>query len=141
MKKIALFALMVLSIAATAQNINASKVPPAVKDAFGKNFAGIKDVKWEKEKGNYEASFVQNKQQLSALFDANGKWLETETKIEADALPSSIKEYITSNYKGEKIKEAAMIKMANGENNYEAEVKGMDLIFDANGKFIKKMKD
>jgi hypothetical protein len=56
-------------------------------------------------------------------------------------LPASIADYVAKNYKGEKIKEAAKLKMANGDINYEAEVKGMDLIFDANGKFIKSVKD
>jgi hypothetical protein len=35
----------------------------------------------------------------------------------------------------------AKITKANGEVNYEAEVKGQDLIFDANGRFLKSIKE
>ena len=123
------------------QKIVASKVPEAIQTAFSKNFAGIKEMKWEKEKGKYEANFSENGSKKSALFEADGKWLETETGIDASALPASVKEYIAQNYKGAKIKEAAKLRMANGDDNFEAEVKGMDLIFDSKGKFIRKMKD
>ena len=71
MKRV-LFALMLGSVAASAQNVNSSKVPLPVKDAFNKNFSGIKEVKWEKEKGNYEANFIQNKQKLSAEIEEAG---------------------------------------------------------------------
>jgi hypothetical protein len=141
MKKMILVGLVFAGVTAFGQKIDASKVPTAAQSAFSKNFPGVKDVKWEKEKGNYEANFKQNGQKMSALFDANGAWLETETDIAINTLPIAVTDYVAKNYKGEKIKEAAKLKMANGDNNYEAEVKGMDLIFDANGKFIKSVKD
>ena len=136
-----MIALLLASVSVFAQKMDASKIPASVLATFSKHFPGIKEVKWEKEKGNYEANFKQNSQKMSAIFDANGAWLETETSIDINALPAGAKEYIAQNYKGDKIKEAAKLKMASGADNYEAEVKGMDLIFDANGKFIKKMKD
>ncbi len=133
--------LLLASVSAFGQKIEASQVPVAVKAAFNKQFPGIKEVKWEKEKANYEANFKENGNKMAALFDSDGKWLETETGVNASLLPAGAKEYIAQNYKGAKIKEVAKLKMANGDENYEAEVKGIDLIFDANGKFIKKMKD
>lgn len=141
MNKIIVAAMLLAVFSAAAQKIDASKVPADVKTAFTKKFSGISDVKWENEKGNYEANFKQNDHKMSALFDARGTWLETETRIKADELPAAAREYIAREYKGEKIKEAAKLKMASGEDNYEAEVKETDLIFDTNGKFIKKMKD
>ena len=141
MKKVLFMLLMIAGFHSFAQKIDAAKVPAPVKNAFNTIFSGVAAVKWEKEKGNYEANFLQNSEKMSALFDEKGTWLETETAIKTSDLPASITDYIGKNYKGEKIKEAAKLKMANGDNNYEAEVKGMDLIFDANGKFIKSMKD
>ena len=123
-----------------AQRLPASKVPATVISTFGKNFPGIKDAKWEKEKGHYEADFKQGDKPMAALFDANGALLETETGIEVSALPLQVKDYLSANYKGSKVKEAAKLVLANGETNYEAEVKGIDLIFDANGRFIRKEK-
>jgi len=52
-------------------------------------------------------------------------------------------EYVIKNYLGSKIEEAAKITDAAGKITYEAEIeKGkeeIELIFDANGQFIKKM--
>ncbi len=39
------------------------------------------------------------------------------------------------------MKEAAKITDAHGVVTYEAEVKGMDLLFDSAGKFLKEVKD
>jgi hypothetical protein len=141
MKRIIVVGLMMASMSAFAQKIDASKVPGATLATFNKSFPGVKEVKWEIENGNYEANFKQNGEKKSVLIDAKGGLVETEIGIAVSALPAGVAEYVAKNYKGEKIKEAAKLKMANGDINYEAEVKGMDLIFDANGKFIKSVKD
>ncbi len=140
MKKIMIVVLLFINGAAFAQKINASKVPAAVKTSFSKNFSGVTSVKWEKEKGNFEAGFTENGIKMSAVFDDKGNLIETETAIDIANLPAGANDYIATNYKGAKIKEAAKLKMQNGDINYEAEIKGYDLIFDANGKFIKKTK-
>ena len=49
-------------------------------------------------------------------------------------------QYIQKNHSGAKIKEASKITLADGTLHYEAEVNGRDLIFDANGNFIKAVK-
>ncbi len=136
-----LVAFVFMNIHLLAQKISDSKVPTPVKDAFARYYPKASKPKWEKENGYYEANFTQNDAKMSATFEEHGGWLETETKIEVAALPKAITDYIGENYKGEKIKEASKIKMANGDNNYEAEVKGKDLLFDDMGKFIKAVKD
>ena len=78
---------------------------------------------------------------MSALHDASGNKTETEMDIKISELPVGGTDYITKNYKGEKIKEAAIITKANGEVNYDIEVKGMDLLFTKEGKFITIAKD
>lgn len=121
----------------TAKHVNA---PPDVKTAFSKDFPGMV-TKWEKEGANYEANFKQNGKTMSALYDAKGNKQETEQDIEVSELPQNVKDYIAAHYKGENIKEAAIITKANGEVNYEAEVKGMDVLFSKDGKFIKTARD
>lgn len=141
MKKILIACLMLAAFPLFAQKISDSKVPVPVKRTFSGNFAGVTDVKWEQEKGNYEANFKQNNQKKSATFAPDGTWLETEQPIEIHELPVAASDYLAKHYKGEKIKEAAKITLANGDTHYEAEVKGMDIIFDEKGKFIKTQKD
>ena len=124
-----------------AQKMDASKIPAPVKVTLTKNFAVITNIKWEKENGNYEAGFVQDGKNISAIISPSGSLLETETMIKTGELPLTAASYLAQNYKGEKVKGAARIKLANGDTNYEAEIKGMDVIFDAKGKFIKTAKD
>jgi hypothetical protein len=96
----------------SAQKIDTSKVPGAVKAMFGKQFPGAV-AEWEKQNGNYEAGFKQAGHQMSALSDANGNMKESETKINRSELPISW---------------------------YEAEVSKMDILFDVVGNFIKELR-
>jgi hypothetical protein len=117
----------------------ASDVPANAKSNFEKEFLDV-NAKWDKEDSNFEANFKQNQKTMSVIYDANGNRLETEQEINVAALPQIIKDYVSKNYKGENIKEAAIITKPNGEENYEAEVKGNDLLFTKDGQFIKATK-
>ena len=124
-----------IGFSACAQKLDPSKVPAAVKTAFAKQYAVVA-VKWEKEGGKYEAEFKQNGNTMSALFEANGTMTESEMDIKVADLPASVLAYVKEHYKGKNIKEGAKITKADGTVNYEAEVDGKDVIFDATGKFI-----
>lgn len=119
---------------------NQANVPSSIKDAFAKDYPGI-SAKWNKEDSDYEANFQMNNQTMSALYSQDGNRKETEIEIKVNDLPLSAKDYIKSNYKDGKIKEAAKITKATGEVNYEAEVSGVDVLFTVNGDFIKTTKE
>lgn len=142
MKKILMMCALttVVVISACAQKIDAAKVPAAVKTAFAKQYPGA-TVKWEKEAGKYEAGFKQNGNTMSALFEANGTMIENEMDIKIADLPAPVLAYVKEHYKGKTIKEGAKITKADGTVNYEAEVAGKDVIFDANGNFLKEVKE
>ncbi len=142
MKKVLMSAVAItaITISACAQKLDASKVPAAVKASFAKQYPGA-TAKWEKEDGKFEAGFDHNGHEMSALFEANGTMTESEMEIKVSELPAAVMQYVNTHHKGETVKEAAKITKANGEVNYEAEVKGKDLIFDASGKFLKEVKD
>lgn len=142
MKKLMMMSALVAAIgfSACAQKLDESKVPAAAKAAFAKQYPGI-SAKWEKEAGNYEVNFKQNGATMSALYDANGSIKETEMDIKVADLPASVLAYVKDHYKGKSIKEGAKITKADGTVNYEAEVDGKDVIFDATGKFLKEAKD
>jgi len=142
MKKMALFAAAALmSTAALAQKLNSAQVPQEVKTAFQKLYPAVSKVKWEKEKGNYEAEFEVNEIDHAVVLDAKGQVLETEEEITVNQLPSDVDAYVKSHYAGQSIKKADKITDSKGTVTYEAEIKHMDLIFDAHGKFIKEEKD
>lgn len=123
---------------ANAQKIKEADVPAAVKVTFEKQYPDIKSVKWEKEKGNYEAGFDLNKVETSLLMDEKGIILETESEIRVSELPKEVSDYITKTLPGKKIKEASRIVDPKGVVTFEAEVDKVDYIFDAKGNFVKK---
>jgi len=142
MKKLALMMVAAMITSLTfAQKLNEKDVPTQVKTAFQKQYPNVKETKWEKENGNYEAEFEVKEIEYSVLMDAAGNILETENEIALNQLPNGVLAYINANYKGQKVKGAAKITDGNGVETYEAEIKEMDLIFDSNGKFIKELKD
>lgn len=121
-------------------NCMAQDAPSVVKSAFAKSFPGASVKKWDKEDGKYEANFSKGGKMMSATFAADGTLEETETDIKVSELPSSVIEYIKAHYKNAVVKEAAMIIRGN-DKMYEAEVKGRDLLFDMQGKFLKEEED
>ncbi|MFN8356231.1 MAG: PepSY-like domain-containing protein [Spirosomataceae bacterium] len=137
-KSLTLLAVMFIVSLASAQKVPNKEVPTVVKNGLQKQFPNAKNVKWEKEDGNYEAGFEINETDYSVLLGATGNIIETETEISIESLPATVKAYLAKHYTKQKIKEAAKIIDAKGTITYEAEVKGKDLLFDKNGNFIKQ---
>jgi actin-like ATPase involved in cell morphogenesis len=137
MKTIVLFFLAAGTLlSACQQKTGVSDIPGAVNEAFQKQFAGAKDVKWGREEGNFEVNFEQGEKEMSAVFTPSGVLDETEVEIKNNELPPAVVTYISHNYNSAEVEEAARITKANGEVLYEAEADGKDLIFDATGKFL-----
>lgn len=139
MKKFILTSAVLAFFALTA--FAGNDVPAAVKTKFATLYPTITKAKWGKEGANYEAEFDVNEVETSVLFDAAGNVLETETEIKVTELPKSVTDYCAKTYAGKKIKEASKIVDNKGTVTYEAEVDGMDRIFDVNGNFLKSNKD
>ena len=139
MKKLILASALLGIFAISAFGFGGENAPAAVKASFAKLYPSVTKVKWDKEDTNYEAEFEMNKTEMSCLFDATGKLLETETEIAISALPKGVLEYVTKNFAGEKIKEASKIVDAKNVTTFEAEIKEGDLIFDTGGNFVKKV--
>ncbi|WP_321425642.1 PepSY-like domain-containing protein [uncultured Bacteroides sp.] len=142
MKKLALMivAAMIASFS-FAQKVQEKGIPANVENSLKKQYPNVTKVKWDKESGKYEATFKLNKVEQSVLIDANGKILETEVAIGVSQLPKNAISYLETHYHGKSIKDAAKITDAKGVVTYEAEIKGKDVIFDNNGKFIKEAKE
>lgn len=135
-KLVVLFAFTLILNGVNAQKQNEADVPDAVKAKFAEMFPDVKNIKWEKEKTNYEAEFEVQKVETSAEFDESGAWLQTETHLDADKLPDSIKDYFAKKLPGKKIAEASVVSLANGSVCFEAEVENTDYIFDEGGNLL-----
>ncbi len=126
---------------ANAQKLNESQVPASVISAFHKMYPAEKDNGWEMEDGNYEAEMNNSAGESSVIFTATGALIQTEKEISVKELPAAIANYVSKNYAGAEIKEAAQITDVKGVKTFEAEVKDYDLIFDAKGNFVREERD
>lgn len=138
MKRIfALLPLIALLISCS-RTVNEKDIPDNAKSVVTAQHPEAKNIKWEKGSTGYEAVFRQNGSEITVVFDAGGKFIETETEININALASAINDYVSKNFAGKKIKEAVKITDAAGVVKYEIEVDGDDYLFDAAGNFIQK---
>ncbi len=145
MKAILLYSIAICAaLQASAQKLEPKAVPVAVQTAFAARFAGVTQVKWEKEDANYEAEFKQGKQELSVKMSEAGAVLEVEREIKVSELPAAVAAAIAKEFAGYKIKEVEVIE-ANGSTSYEAELSNgkekFDAVFDVSGKLINKSKE
>ena len=132
MKKIILLlsVCLLISLMGVTQKVTPDKVPAPVKQAFAKKFPAATDVKYEMEKKDYEINFKDKGVEMSANFDATGKWLETETEIKQSDMPKEVSASIAKNFAGFKISEVAKTETPDKGLIYE-----MDLKKDKEGRF------
>ncbi|OLY95054.1 Putative beta-lactamase-inhibitor-like, PepSY-like [Cnuella takakiae] len=129
-------ALAVLTVSCNAQANAKDAVPQKVKESFAKMHPGVQ-AKWEKEDSDYEAIFRKTGKEMSVVFHEDGQLLEEETEILANQLPANALAYVSKQYPGKEVKEAAKIVDAFGKVVYEVVVAGKDLLFTPAGEFIK----
>ncbi|MCB0630132.1 MAG: PepSY-like domain-containing protein [Saprospiraceae bacterium] len=121
------------------------EVPQVVLDAFAAKFPHVKKVKWEKEADNeYEAEFKQGGHEMSANFDSDGTWLETEVEMKKAELPDAVKKAIQREFSGYDIEEAERVETPDLPLAFEVELENeadnteVEAVFSADGKLLKK---
>ncbi|HMQ62249.1 MAG TPA: PepSY-like domain-containing protein [Flavilitoribacter sp.] len=142
MKYLTLVACFCLGLLSTscAQKTSA---PDAVNNAFKARFPTVQKVKWDKEAENeWEGEFRMNGKEMSANFNADGAWLETETEIKKSGLPQAVKDAIAAQFAGYKVEEAALVETPDMASAYEVELeKGettIEALFKGDGTLIKQ---
>ncbi len=118
------------------------QAPDAVKQAFAVKFPFATDVKYEMEKDAFEATFKDKGVEMSANFDAAGKWLETETGIKSGDLPKEVSASVAKNFAGCKIFEVAKVETPDKGVCYEMDVnngkEGFEVCFSSKGDILSK---
>src|ERR1700730_14069911 len=84
-------------------------VPEAVKTSFNKLYPKVQSAKWDKEDGDFEASFTLDKVKKSVKFDPSGNVVETEVAIPTASLPANVTSYVETHYGKKALKGAAQI--------------------------------
>ena len=139
MKKLIVFSLSIIFSSALMAQM---KVPAMVSKEFEKKFADATHIKWGKENATeYEADFELKGKKMSANFDVNGNWKETETEININELPQVVVQSVNEKYAGAKISGASEIKKSDGKIIYEADIKmngkKKEVELFPDGKFVK----
>ena len=140
-KSLLLLTLIVVFTQAQAQKIKEKHVPTNVVSAFHKSYPMVKTVHWHRIGERFEASYDRDKMEKNLIYDVNANLVEYKMEIMASGMPTAASDYMKKNHKEHKVRETYKVTDASGNVSYEAEVKGMDLYFDANGNFIKSLKD
>ncbi len=144
MKKLMIVVIAVtLLTTAQAQKISADKVPSAVSAAFKTKFPKAEKVTWEMENPKeYEANFKVNSAEQSAVFDAVGNWMVTETEIKVAELPKAVSQTLSKKFSGYKIKEAEKVEKKGTGNCFEAEIekegKTLEVVLSPTGEVLDK---
>jgi len=120
-------AVLFCSASLFSQKLTEDKVPTSVKAAFRAKFPKVITVSWEMEdKKEYEASFKEDKLDVTASFDLSGKWQETESVIDAAKLPKVISDVVSKQFAGYTIKVAEQTVSAKGTEYELSLLKGTD---------------
>lgn len=142
-KLLVLIVCSIFVLGISAMNQKDEKIPASAKTGFAAKFPTAQKVKWSVEKpGEFEAEFTQNGVETSALVDAKGTLLETETEIKESELPQAVKATLAKDFAGYKLDEIEKATDAKSVTTFEMEAaKGKDKLeisFDANGKLLGK---
>jgi len=130
---ILMMSMIAISIGSYAQRAVKAGIPAAIQSSFSRMYPLAEKVKWDKEDGNYEASFTQGRVSNSVLLDRQGKVVETEVGIAFQELPLITRQYIATHFKNTKITETARITDSKGKVTYEAEINHKDVLFNDKG--------
>lgn len=130
--------LMTFSFTAYSQ----SQVPAVVKTAFSKKFPTVKKAHWALEgKTEWEAEFTLNRKDMSANFDLQGNWKETETTLKNTRLSTPVMETLSSQFPGCTV-EAVSFTETPKFSAYEIVIKKgdsqLEVTIDQKGNFIGK---
>ena len=120
MKKLqTIFAAVALLLAtSTFANKGPEKVSPIVKNAFEQQFAGIKQVAWEKTEGIYFAYFKMDEKDVAVAYTEEGYMLGTSRVIAAAQLPLSVSLAISNKYLNYAVAKTATEITYDGQTSY-----------------------
>jgi hypothetical protein len=121
---------LILAITTAGQSVSyqSIKVPQPVKTAFNTRFPSATNVRWGKESvKEYEAEFKLNNKPVSANFNWDGSWVETELVIAVAELPAKVKAAINAKYPRAPIIQTEKTEQSGNKILYEVTIK-------ANGK-------
>jgi hypothetical protein len=122
MKRVLLLIPLVLAVVLYTNQGFAQNTPDKVKQTFSQKYPDAQNIKWETESATeYEANFMLSGTQISARFDSQGQWKESETGISSDALPDAVQQTLKRDYRDVMFHDIFKVERP-GQTLYEVEV-------------------
>lgn len=117
-------------------------IPDKVQSAFSQKFPNAKKIKWGKEDAKvWEAEFEIKGNKMSANFDDEGNWKETESEIETEALPSAVMNMLNTDFEGYQMEDEITKVEQPEQTEFEVIVKKdnqmLELLIGESGKLLK----
>jgi uncharacterized glyoxalase superfamily metalloenzyme YdcJ len=114
MRKLVFVVSLLISTLAFGQDI---EVPDLVISTFEERFPDAEQVKWEKLKTNFQATF-EDIETTMAQFTPEGKWVKTAVIVTEDELPVIAAEHIEENFEDAEITQVQMVENSKEEITY-----------------------
>jgi hypothetical protein len=119
------------------QSIPVTQVPSGVKATLESYYPGAPNVIWQQDGAYFIPAFKVSQVTTKLLIDAKGALVQTSVQTPPSTLSPSVTSYISTHYPGQSVTDAEKLTMFNKSTRYEVVIAGKDLIFDANGAFLK----
>ncbi len=110
MKKAFVILIGLSMVAFIACNEKKADIPEAVDSAFKAKFPDVTDVNWENEENMWEASFKDGDKTMEVCFNEVGEWMETETAVQAEALPAGVMDSLMAMYPDYEVEEIEAVE-------------------------------
>ena len=98
MKTIHLFTVLPFAFLIGCSEVEQDKTPESVLESFGTMYPNAKEVEWEHDDDTWEAEFISNEHEVSAEYSETGGWIETETTLHRNEVPSPVVDGIFAKY-------------------------------------------
>jgi hypothetical protein len=138
MKSILIMLAFVTGLIQCSKPVEKVTIPEDLKAKFAEMYPVADSINWEKEGGNYEVTFLQDKMETSVVLSPGGYILRSEAVIDTMLLPKTIKDYVATQLGRKPITTATRLTDQDGRISYEAEVDSTDYLFDGNGQYTGK---
>ena len=144
MKRI--FFVVLMFVVFSLGTVGQTTVPDNVKAVFETMFPDAKSIAWSVgDSKTWEAEFKMKCKKMSANFDGDGKWIETETEMKARNLPDNVLNVVRTEFPGYRIDEACLVESPDMKA-YEIEIEKkeagkeieLEILVSEDGKILKK---
>lgn len=119
-----------------------TKVPLHVQNSFVDKVPVAQDVVWTVEDNIYQVDYYVSAKHTTSYFDEQGQWLETETEIAVDELPHDVLQTLQTKMGEYEILDIELVATREGQTLYEVDLekdyKSYDILFDKDGKILRK---